>query len=272
MFARTFYNGTIRKYIILFGTMFNNIYINRTADDEVDNNYTQTLKIPLSYGPREKFLARVSGDPDLERPFAMVLPRISFEITSMSYAPERKLATINRVVKSNGAEGATIKYAYNPVPYDIQLELNIMVKNAEDGTKILEQILPYFTPEWTNTINLIPELDVKLDIPIILNGVSYSDTYEGDFISRRAIIWTLNFTLKGYLFGPVKTGTLINLANTALYTSIAANNAEVAVTVYPGLTANGEPTSDPALTVPIGEITADDNFGFIQEFSGVFKE
>jgi hypothetical protein len=272
MFARTFYNGTIRKYIILFGTLFNNIYINRTASSGKDARLVQTMRVPLSYGPKNKFLARVDQNPDLERAIAIVLPRMSFEIVSMSYAPERKLQTINKMLKSDTADPAVLKYTYNPVPYDIQLQLSIMTKNADDGTKIVEQILPYFTPEWTTTINVIPELDIKLDIPVILNSVSYNDDYASDFIQRRAITWDLNFTLKGYLFGPTRKSALINQANTQIFIPTDATSPASRILVTPGLTAEGEPTNDPSLSVPISEISPNDNYGFITDFSGVFEQ
>lgn len=269
---QTYYHGVLRKYIILFGTLFNDIYINRKGLT-TDQDYVQTIKVPLSYGPKEKFLARVDSDPSFARPTAIVLPRMSFEIVDISYSPDRKLPKINKIVSTDTTNPTRLNFVYSPVPYDINIELSVMTKNADDGTQIIEQILPYFTPDFTATINVIPDLDIKLDIPIVLNSVSYSDTYEGDFISRRAIIWTLNFTVRGYVFGPMNKngGKIINLANTAMY----ANTANVGfidpdtlVKVTPGLLANGSPTKDPALTIDKDLILANNNYGFINDFAG----
>jgi len=221
MFGTTFYHSSLRKYVILFGTLFNNIYVNRK--DSTREPGLQTIKVPLSYGPKEKTLARVMGDPTLSREFAIVLPRMSFELISLNYAGNRKLPTINKIThKQMSDDDNRLSYAYNPVPYDLQFQLNIMVKNSDDGTQIVEQILPYFTPDWTATINVLPDLALAMDIPIVLNSVDNTDTYEGDFESRRALIWTLNFTMKGYLFGPVKKQGLIK---TAIVNALAANTS-----------------------------------------------
>lgn len=285
MFNQTWYYGTIRKYIILFGTLFNNIYVNR---EDANGELIQTLKIPLTYAPKEKMLARLQGDPNLNRPFAMLLPAMSFEITGMTYDSTRKLNTVNKFVQAIDADATTKqKFQYNPVPYNINLNLNIMVKNAEDGNKILEQILPYFTPEWSATLNLVPELDIKHDIPIILNTIDIQDVYEGAFIERKTLIWTLSFTLKGYIFGPVRKQSIIKIANTSLYPVARAEDfndvvgvlpttsAEV-VTVQPGVTSNNQPvgidqngllTGLPASnSIPIDQISANSNYGFIIDF------
>jgi len=178
MFGSTWNHDTLRKYVIIFGTVFNNIWITR---DSSTGESIQTLKVPLSYGPKEKFLARLDGNPDLANKVGVVLPRISFEMTSFVYDTERKLNTLNRFYKqpTNNGTDDRISYQYMPVPYNITFEMSIMVKNAEDGTRIIEQILPYFTPEWTASVNLIPEIDVTMDIPIILNDINVTDTYEG---------------------------------------------------------------------------------------------
>jgi hypothetical protein len=275
---QTYYHGIIRKYIILFGTLFNDIYINRRGKS-TDEDYVQTIRVPLSYGPKEKFLARTDGDPSFTRPTAIVLPRMSFEIVDIAYSGDRRLPKINKIVKTDANNPGQMTYAYNPVPYDITIELSVMTKNADDGTQIVEQILPYFAPDFTATINVLPALDVKLDIPISLNTVTYQDTYEGDFISRRAIIWNLNFTIKGYLFGPTKTGSIVNMANTNIFAdvtpgaNISLDNTSTIpderVRVLPGLTAANTPTSDSANSIPTGDIKASDNYGFITDFLGV---
>ena len=259
MFGRTYYHDTLRKYVILFGTLFNDIWINR---EDTAGNVKQSLKVPLSYGPREKFLARIEGidgnrDP-LEQPFSIVLPRMGFEITGFQYAPERKLSTRQLFTDTTSDSNVKKKYMYNPVPYDIQFSLSIFVKNTTDGTRIVEQILPFFTPEWTSTVQLVDDspIDIKLDIPLVLNGTNQDDVYEGSFEERRALIWQLDFTMKGFFFGPVYKQNVINLANTqifdaTLYTDIddaptgTTPDLSVASRVLnqPGLLANNAPTT-----------------------------
>jgi hypothetical protein len=285
MFNQTWYYGTIRKYIILFGTLFNDLYVNR---EDANGELIQTLKVPLTYAPKEKMLARLQGDPNLDRPIAMSLPAMSFEITGMSYDSDRKLNTVNKFVQAIDTAATTSqKFQYNPVPYNINLNLNIMVKNAEDGNKILEQILPYFTPEWSVTLNLVPELSIKHDIPVVLNTIDLQDVYEGAFIERKTLIWTLSFTLKGYIFGPIKKQSIIKIANTALYPvareedftdaiDTLPTTAAETVKVQPGVTANNKPvgidkngllTGLPASnSIPIGQISANSNYGFIIDF------
>jgi hypothetical protein len=272
MFSKNpFYFSLIRKYIITFGTLFNNIYITRT-----DKNGAVTLleRVPITYGPKDKMLARVVQDPNIDRPTATYpLPMMSFEMTGFDYDGTRKLQTINRSAANDPDDKSKRRYQYNPVPYNIGFELNILVKNAEDGTKIVEQILPYFTPDWTVTANIIPEMGIKQDIPIILNGVNLDDVYDGEFTTRRSMVWTLNFTLKGYLYGPVKTSKVIKYANTQFFVpdvdvgelpSAVGNSSVVAyVQVQPGLLANGSPTSNSSLSIPVADIVASDDFGFV---------
>lgn len=268
MLGTTFYHGTLKKYVTLFGTLFNDLYINRR--DET-HDVVNTLKIPLHYAPREKVLARLESDPSLTKPVAMVLPRMAFEITTMSYAPTRKLPTIGKTRKASSSN-SSVDYGYNPVPYDISFSLYIMVKNQDDGTQILEQILPYFTPEWTTTINLIPELNIIQDIPLVLLNVTPQDTYEGSFEERRVMTWTLDFIMKAYFYGPVRKSELITLANTnffdaTMYDNIndAVGNVPVAesVNIQPGLTANGQPTSNASVSVDRNEIRANSEYGYI---------
>jgi len=292
MFGTTFHHNTLRKYVVLFGTVFNNIYITR---QDSAGETVQTVKVPLSYGPKEKYLARLEGNPDLNNKVAVTVPRIAFEMTTFQYDADRKLNTLNRKIKNN-------KSQYQPVPYNISFQMSILVKNAEDGTKIIEQILPYFTPEWTASVHLIPDMeDDPWDIPIILNSISSEDTYEGNFETRRAIIWTLDFTIKGYLFGPTKNIGSGNGTNGGIIKDIDVNIrltenvisantintiATEIVRVNPGLpyTLNldftnqlfyvgvvgeptvGKPTSNTVSSIDGQFINADDNYGFIREF------
>ena len=269
MFGQKYYFQSIRKYVSLVGTLFNDIIITKT---DASGNLVQELKVPITYSPKDKMLARVQEDPNLDRPTATItLPMMSFEMTDIRYDSTRKINTIGRSVVKN--DPSTVKYQYNPVPYNISFKLHIYVKNAEDGTKIVEQILPYFTPDFTVTVMLIPELNEKKDIPVILNGISQDDTYVGDFKSQRTIIWTLDFLVKGYIYGPIKNSAIIKYANTVFYTPHVADGKlpdAVGVTdpvtmtqIQPGLTANGQPTSNISLSVSATTITVNDDFGFI---------
>lgn len=275
MFGKPYYFSLIRKYVILMGTLLNNIRITRT---DKDGNVTDLMRVPITYAAKDKMLARVIQDPNLDRPSAAPsLPLISFEMGKMTYDGTRKLNTVGKATVKDNSLPAKFKYQYNPVPYNIGFKVYIYVKNAEDGTKIVEQILPYFTPDWTTTVNLIPEMEVTMDIPIILNNINYSDTYDGEFQKRRMIIWELDFTLKGYLYGPVKSSAIIKFIKTNFYIPSTAKASEgrnitpvsERVTIQPGLTANGQPvnyTGKPTTeldTLPYIEIDAEDDFGFI---------
>jgi len=238
MFGHEFYHEHLRRYIVVFGTMFNNIVVSRkTTAGVVDKR----IKVPISYSPRDKLLARIETDPNLRKPDAVSLPRMGFEVTSMTYAGERKLNTIQRYSIQSTSDSAKSNLVYAPVPYDINFQLSIMVKSAEDGTQILEQILPFFTPEWTNSVQLIDDLELKMDIPLVLVSVTSDDTYDGDFETRRALIWTLDFTMKCYFYGPIKNKKIIKFANVNFFidgfdTTIgSANTAEERVTIQPGL-------------------------------------
>ena len=269
MFGRTWNHDSLRKYIIVFGTVFNDIYINRLDNDQ---EVRQTLKVPLTYGPKDKVLARLEQNPEMLNQAGIVLPRISFEMTTLEYDPTRKLNTLNKLTKQSATGGTDdeVKYQYQPVPYDIQFEMNILVKNAEDGTRIVEQIVPYFTPDFTVSVNLVPEVDGPRDIPIILNSISSQDQYEGNFTERRVLTWTLNFTLKGYMYGPTKKSKLIKFAETTfrLPEDVATGNTTntsntIVVASRPGLTANGVATINVAASIDYDEIISTNNYGFI---------
>ena len=292
MLGHTFYHQHLRKYVIVFGTLFNDIIVQRKDNA---GNIVQDIKAPLAYAPKEKALARIDADPDLSKKVGMVLPRMSFEMTSINYAPERKLNKIHRNVSALSDDKAKLYAAYNPVAYDIGFELNIYTRYAEDSTQILEQILPFFTPEWSVTMTLIPEMNWKQDIPIVLQGVSMQDTYDGDFETRRALIHTLNFTLKGYLWGPIRKSGIIKTANvmthvdtSAIYANSHPANTVIAnvnvtdtsssgyylhsrTTTTPGLLANGSPTSNASLSVGIANIDEDDDYGYIHNFEEWFS-
>ena len=260
MFGHTYYHSIIRKYVALFGTLFNDIHINRP---DTAHNAISTVKVPIAYGPVDKVLARITADPNLNRMPAIQLPRMSFEITDFSYATSRKLLTANKRVKVDATNPNVLKYLYNPVPYDIKFALSIIVKNADDGARIVEQILPFFTPEWTTTVLLIPEANIIVDIPIVLDTVTVKDDYEGNFEERRSVIWTLTFTLKGYIYGPVRKNEVIKFATTNTFNALQANTELTTTTVEPGLTSAGAPTTVLGDSISSTLISANSDYGFI---------
>jgi len=247
MFGTYFYNESMRRMTIGFGQIFNNIQIKRKDDT---GKVIQTIRVPLAYGPKEKFLVRLDQQSSLNnREFAITLPRMGFEIAGISYDPTRKLTRIQKFkqVKS-GKEGKVLDFNYTPVPYNISYNLFSFTASAEAGLQIIEQILPFFQPDYTVTINAIPDLSIKRDIPIILNSVNYEDTYSGDFTTRRAVIYTLNFTAKTYLFGPSTSQKVIKTVQSDQYSDTDTVNKarESRIIVVPSPT-----TAD-----------ADDDFGF----------
>ena len=254
-----FYNQTTRRYIALFGSLFNKMSITR---DDNTGAEIQKLIVPIAYGPYQKFLARITQDAGLDRPAAITLPRMSFEITSLSYDGSRKINSLERLMKNANDDGSK-SYMYSPAPYNLEFNLYIMTKYAEDGTKILEQILPYFKPEYTFTAKIIDDLPA-IDLPLVLSGVSVEDIYDGDFETRRSLMWTLSFTLKGFFFGPTRESKIIKFAKVDVH-SVMDLDADPAqrITVQPGLTANGSPTTDIVETIPYLEIEVGDDWDFI---------
>ena len=208
-----FYNRTIRKIVVAFGTVFNDIYVVRYTKDGLTAK--ETFKVPLNWGAKEKYITRLTSDPSLTKSIATAVPRISFEMTGMSYDSSRKLPTTVRNFSANNA--TTVNAQYVPVPYNFDFSLSIYVRNTEDGTQILEQILPFFTPDFSVTVDFIPLMDPKYDMPIILNSVSNEVDYEGDMMATRLIIWNLEFTAKSHIWPPVKIDKVITIANTNLY-------------------------------------------------------
>lgn len=255
-----FRHETIRKYVILFGTYFDDITVQRYNSA---NTRIQTIGVPLAYGPKQKFLVRLAEDPELSKDVAIQLPRMGFELQNIAYDPTRKLNSTQKNFYVSSTDKTVNKTQYTPVPYNFDFVLSIFVKNADDGTQIIEQILPYFKPEWSSTVNLIPEMNLKMDIPTILNSVDIEDTYEGDFISRRALVWNLNFTMKGYLYGPTSTSGVITRTQIDLHpnTAITTSRTERIVTV-PGLLANGSPTTNSAASISRNLIKSTDDYGF----------
>lgn len=274
-----YYFSTIRKMVIYFGNVFNDLHITRS---DAEGNVVQLLKVPLTYAPKNKMLLRIAADPEIQRQDAITLPRMSFELTSMKYDGDRKLHTSGKVAVKDNSDANKLKRQYNPVPYNFEFALHIYVKNAEDGTKIIEQILPFFTPEWTATVNLIPEMNISMDIPIVMNSINIEDNYDTGFLERRALVWTLAFTVKGYLYGPIVSKPIIKLSKMEFFVPSGVGNipqSEVGntnmielITVKPGMLANGSPTSNSILSVNTSSIFIDDDFGYCVDSTGILLE
>ena len=205
-----FYHEAIKRAVSVFGTMFNEIDIQR---DNADGTTTQNIRVPLSYGPKQKFIARLDQAADLmdntNSRVAMTLPRLAFDITGIGYDAERKLGKLKQYKLQDASDNTVLKTQFAPVPYNIQFGLYAMAKNTEDALQIVEQILPFFTPDFTVTMTTVPGTSEKRDVPIVLQDVSYDDQYEGDFQSRRVIIWTMNFEMKTYLYGSIGKSEII---------------------------------------------------------------
>ena len=252
MFGTHFYNEGLRKLTIAFGQLFNNIVIQNTSSTGA---VTKRIRVPLAYAPKEKFLVRLEQQANLQedRAVSITLPRLGFEITGLSYDSSRKLNKMNKTirVKSN-EEGKKTNFNYTPVPYNINFSLYSFTATAENGLQIIEQILPFFQPEYTVTMNVIPEMQLVRDIPIILNSVNYEDTYNGEFTQRRAVIYTLQFTAKTYLYGPMSNQKVIKEVQADLGASTDSPLArDERIIVVPNPT-----TAD-----------ADDDFGFTTTLS-----
>ena len=252
MLGQYFYNESLRKTIIAFGSLFNDIYITRKNSAGTD---VQSLKVPLAYGPKQKFMVRLDADPNLDQKVALTLPRIGFEIAGFDYDPSRKLNRIIKRKKVANTEDKKLKQMstqHSPVPYNLNFEMFVMTKNSDDGIQIVEQILPFFQPEYTVTIKEVPEMDVIRDVPIVLNNISYEDTYTGSFTERRAIIYTFNFVAKAYVYGPVTTAKPITKAE---------------VTAYGNLQDKAPPRVAKVTLETSSVPDADDNFGFNETIS-----
>jgi len=200
MLGNYFYHQIIRKTVIAFGTLFNDIYVRH---DDNAGNIISEMKVPVAYGPRQKFLARVTQQAELNKATQITLPRMSFEINNISYDASRKAGITQTFKAADTEDGGKMKKVFMPVPYNLGFELNILVKQQDDGLQILEQILPFFQPGFTLSIDLVKSIGEKRDIPMILNSISQQDDYEGDFSTRRALIYTLSFTAKTFMFGHI---------------------------------------------------------------------
>lgn len=248
MFNNKFYWGTVRKSIVAFGNMFNNIHIDRL---NTDGSIRQTLRVPLAYAPKQKFLARIAAQPQsYEQSFETYLPRLAFEMTGIQYDPSRRVSLVQQNRALNGTSTTSLNTQYAPTPYNIAMTLYVYTKNQDDGLQIVEQILPYFNPDYNLTLNAIPGMGIKNDLPIILDNINYEDEYEGDFSSRRAIIWTLNFTMKLNFYGPISRQGIIRSTNINTFSDSALSNKQSTYTA----------TVDPTTAVPGDDINVIDGF------------
>ena len=193
-----FYNEVFRSVIIGFGTLFNGIEIRHKDGNDTDFS---TIQVPLAYGPTQKFLARMQQEADLNRPVQMTLPRMSFEFTDLSYDPSRKVTQTQTIVTET--PDGTTKKTFVPVPYNMTIQLSIMTKLNDDMLQIVEQILPYFQPAYSLPIKFLGNLNEVKYVPVNLDNIQMEDDYEGNFDTRRALVYTLTFTAKTYVYGPV---------------------------------------------------------------------
>lgn len=264
MFGASYNHGVIRKYIIMFGSMFNDIDISRY---DKTGARIQSIRVPIAYGPKEKFLARLRQDPNLDKAVATQLPRMSFEVTDMTYAPTRTLNKLQRNT-SLGITANALTSQYTPVPYDINITLSAMFANNEDAVQVVEQILPYFRPEFTHSVKLVPETGQYFDIPTVLNGMTIEDTYEADFQTRRAIIYSFQFVVKGYIFGPVSNKGVIKRTVVDIgipsrdFVPTATEGPNKKIVLTPGLLANGSPTANSSASIDTSTISANTTYGY----------
>ena len=225
MFGQHFYHKQIRNTVIAFGTIFNNISIKRL---DSSGNPLQTIKIPLSYSPKQKFIARLDQNANLtgsDSSVAITLPRMAFDVIGYSYDPSRKLNKNQKITAvTTNADTTKLNTQYSPVPYDVSIELNVFTSNSDDGLQIIEQILPYFQPDYTVTMIENNTMGTKRDIPFVLENVDYEDTYAGSLTTSRRITYTLKFTAKIYLYGPVSTSAIIKKVSADLYETTADNS------------------------------------------------
>jgi len=263
MLGTQFYNQAVRKTVVSFGTLFNNIELKKTVDGQV----IETEKVPLAYGPKQKFIYRLQGNPTDGRKVAITLPRIYFEMTGIDYDAARKTPATQKyktVINDNGNE---VRTQYVPVPYNISFEVGILCKSQDDGLQILEQILPFFQPSFSMSLKFIPDMDEVRDVAVVLNSVDFDDDWEDDFSTRRSITYTMQFTAKSYIYGPYTKADVIRksrIIETIGDTNVNKRHVELSYTpkAKTDINQDGQVTAaDDAL------VTADDDFGFNEGMS-----
>ena len=258
MLGTQFYNQAVRKTVISFGTLFNNIELKKTVDGQV----LETEKVPLAYGPKQKFLYRLQGNPTDGRKVAITLPRIYFEMTGIDYDASRKTPATQKyktVINENGNE---VRTQYVPVPYNISFEVGILCKSQDDGLQILEQILPFFQPSFSMSLKFIPDMDEVRDVAVVLNSVDFDDDWEDDFSTRRSITYTMQFTAKSYIYGPYTKADVIRksrIIETIGDTNVNKRHVELSYTPKAKTDINQDGQVDAADDLLV---TAEDDFGF----------
>lgn len=228
MLGTWFYHKRVRTAVSVFGSMFNNIYVLR---QNAAGETISQVKVPLSYAPKRSFIERLEemkNGEEQERRVAMKLPRMSFEITSMQYDATRQLPKTNLFSSTIAGDATKRNKFYAAVPYDITFDVNIYAKSQDDALQIVEQILPYFNPQYTVSVKPfnVDHPEIKEDVPIILNGITFSDDYEGTIGERRTIIYTLTFNMKLNFYGPQSTGSIVREVNNNLYMLTGDENRE----------------------------------------------
>lgn len=283
-----FYFQLLRKYEMYFGYCFSNLYFKREYDDSLG----QLIKVPIQWGSKNKTFLRVDADPNIAKDTSLTVPRMTYRYTGIRYDASRKLPTTVRTAAKSSTDPNKLKTQFTPMPFDIDFELNVVVNQVEDGTRIIEQIYPFFTPDWTATLDLIPEMGEKRDIPIIYKDTKIDDNFSGDLLENRILIYTLSFVMKAYLYGPVVEKPIIKFsyenfyykdtyyavndldaeysANTVNATSSNSNLLET-IEVRPGLDANGNPTTDANNSVAANTIYIDSNYDYIITANGIIK-
>ena len=262
MLGTQFYNQAVRKTVISFGTLFNNIELKKIVDGQVK----ETEKVPLAYGPKQKFLYRLQGNPTDGRKVAITMPRMYFEMTGIDYDASRKTPATQKYKTVINDEGKEVRTQYVPVPYNISFEVGILAKSQDDGLQILEQILPFFQPSFSMSIKFIPDMDEVRDVAIVLNNVDFEDDWEDDFSTRRSITYSMQFTCKSYIYGPYTKADVIRksrIIETIGDTNVNKRHVELSYTpkAKTDINQDGQVTAaDDAL------VTADDDFGFNEGF------
>ena len=247
MFGDHFYHEIIKRSVSVFGTLFNNINIKRSDGT--------LIKVPLAYGPRAKWIARLQQQADLDTTrVAISLPRMGFELSSIEYDSTRKLTKRTQLKKALASNPNNMQYQYSPAPYNLGFDLSVLVKNTDDGLQIIEQIMPYFTPDYTVTINTVPDMADKRDIPITLTGVTQTDDYEGDFMTRQVLRYDLEFVMKNYIYGPVRDSEIIRTVKARTY--IETGTGDISNTATAGRVVEQVITPNPP------DAEADDTFTY----------
>ena len=262
MLGTQFYNQAVRKTVISFGTLFNNIELKKIVDGQV----MEVEKVPLAYGPKQKFLYRLQGNPTDGKKVAITMPRMYFEMTGIDYDASRKTPATQKYKTVINDEGNEVRTQYVPVPYNISFEVGILAKSQDDGLQILEQILPFFQPSFSMSLKFIPDMDEVRDVAVVLNNVDFEDDWEDDFTTRRSITYSMQFTCKSYIYGPYTKADVIRksrIIETIGDTNVNKRQVELSYTpkAKTDINQDGQVTAaDDAL------VTADDDFGFNEGF------